>query len=117
MLTARGATGYFGWQDEPRIEQLKDSSRAPPRRPRRSSSPSRSSSSRSKPPPRTAGQYQSPAWCAKNVTGLVPVNAGVPVLWNEEELKPEASCCASCCSAWRPMLPVLLVVSVVVFQR
>ncbi len=83
MLTARGATGYFGWQDEPRIEQLKDKfARATSSAEKKQLAEQIQLIALETATHAPLGQYQSPSVVRKNVSGLVPVNAGVPVLWN-----------------------------------
>ena len=83
MLNARGATGYFGWQDEPRIEQLKDRfARATSQAEKKQLAEQIQLIALETATHAPLGQYQSPSVVRKNVTGLVPVNAGVPVLWN-----------------------------------
>jgi peptide/nickel transport system substrate-binding protein len=82
MLNARGANGWFGWQDEPRIEQLKDKfARAQSTAEKKQIAEQIQLLAMETATHAPLGQYQSPSVVRKNVSALVPVNAGVPVLW------------------------------------
>jgi peptide/nickel transport system substrate-binding protein len=86
MLNARGDKGWFGWQDEPRIEALKDKfARAATVAEKKKIAEDIQLLAMETATHAPLGQYQSPAAVRKNVTGTVPVNAGVPVLWNVQK--------------------------------
>ncbi|EHR73392.1 ABC-type dipeptide transport system, periplasmic component [Burkholderiales bacterium JOSHI_001] len=82
MLNARGDKGWFGWQDETRIEALKDkfarATTLPEKKQLAEQIQLMAIETATHAP---LGQYQSPSVVRKNITGLVPVNAGVPLLW------------------------------------
>jgi peptide/nickel transport system substrate-binding protein len=82
MLNARGQNGWFGWQDEPRIEQAKDKfARAATLAEKKQIAEQIQLLAMETATHAPLGQYQSPSVVRKNVSALVPVNAGVPVLW------------------------------------
>ena len=82
MLNAKGETGWFGWQNEPRIETLKAQFA-------RAASPAdkkRIASELQAVALETAthaplGQYQQPTALRHNVSGLLKT-PGIPVMWN-----------------------------------
>ena len=81
MLNARGATGWFGWQDEPRIEDLK----AKFARAQERSEQKKIASQIQGLVFETAafvplGQYRNPTVLRNNVTGLLQT-PGIPVMW------------------------------------
>ena len=83
MLNARGDKGWFGWHDEPRIEALKDKfARAGTVADKKQIAEQLQLLAMETATHAPLGQYQSPSVVRKNITGLVPVNAGVPLLWN-----------------------------------
>ena len=82
MLNARGDKGWFGWQDEPRIEQAKDKfARATTVAEKKKIAEDIQLLAMETATHAPLGQYQSPSVVRKNISSLVPVNAGVPVLW------------------------------------
>ncbi|MFY8086035.1 MAG: ABC transporter substrate-binding protein, partial [Rubrivivax sp.] len=82
MLNARGDRGWFGWQDEPRIEQAKDRfARATTVADKKKIAEEIQLLAIETATHAPLGQYQSPSVVRKNISNLVPVNAGVPVLW------------------------------------
>lgn len=82
MLNARGKSGWFGWQDEPRIEQLKDKfARAKTVAEKKKIAEDLQLLAMETATHAPLGQYQSPSVVRKNISNLIPVNAGVPVLW------------------------------------
>ncbi len=82
MLNARGQNGWFGWQDEPRIEQLKDKfARAQSVAEKKQIAEQLQLLAMETATHAPLGVYQSPSVVRANISNLVPVNAGVPVLW------------------------------------
>jgi len=82
MLNARGKSGWFGWHDEPRIEQLKDKfARAKTVAEKKKIAEDLQLLAMETATHAPLGQYQSPSVVRKNISNLIPVNAGVPVLW------------------------------------
>jgi peptide/nickel transport system substrate-binding protein len=81
MLNARGATGWFGWQDEPRIEDLK----AKFARAHEGAEQKKIASQIQGLVFETAafvplGQYRNPTVLRNNVTGMLQT-PGIPVMW------------------------------------
>jgi peptide/nickel transport system substrate-binding protein len=81
MLNAKGATGWFGWQDEPRIEELK----AKFARAHEGAEQKKIASEIQSVVFETAsyvplGEYRNPTVLRNNVTGLIQT-AGIPVMW------------------------------------
>ena len=82
MLNARGQNGWFGWQDEPRIEQAKDKfARAQTVAEKKQIAEQLQLLAMETATHAPLGQYQSPSAVRKNVSPLIPVNAGIPLLW------------------------------------
>jgi peptide/nickel transport system substrate-binding protein len=82
MLNARGDQGWFGWQNEPRIEQAKDRfARAGTLAEKKQIAEQIQLLAMETATHAPLGQYQSPSAVRKNVSNLIPVNAGVPLLW------------------------------------
>ena len=82
MLNAKGQNGWFGWQDEPRLEYLKGRFA----RTTEVAEKKKIASEIQRVAFETAthaplGQYISPAALRSNVSGML-VTPGVPVLWN-----------------------------------
>ncbi len=82
MLNAKGETGWFGWQNEPRIENLK----AQFARAASDADKKRLASEIQAVAMETAthaplGQYRSPTVLRNNVSGLLQT-PGIPVMWN-----------------------------------
>ena len=82
MLNAKGDTGWFGWQNEPRIETLK----AQFARAASSADKKRIASEIQTVAMDTAthaplGQYQQPTAIRSNVSGILKT-PGIPVMWN-----------------------------------
>jgi peptide/nickel transport system substrate-binding protein len=81
MLNAKGATGWFGWQDEPRIEELK----AKFARAHEGAEQKKIASEIQSIVFETAsfvplGEYRNPTVLRNNVSGLIQT-AGIPVMW------------------------------------
>jgi len=81
MLNAKGATGWFGWQDEPRIETLKAKFARAHEGPEQKKIASEIKALVFE----TAafaplGQYRNPTALRSNVSGMLQT-AGIPVMW------------------------------------
>jgi peptide/nickel transport system substrate-binding protein len=81
MLNTRGATGWFGWQDEPRIEELKAKFARTPEAAEQKKIASQIQSLVFE----TAafvplGQYRNPTVLRNNVSGMLQT-PGIPVMW------------------------------------
>lgn len=82
MLNARGQNGWFGWQDEPRIEAAKDKfARAQSVAEKKAIAEQIQILAMDTATHAPLGQYQSPSAVRSNISDLIPVNAGVPLLW------------------------------------
>jgi peptide/nickel transport system substrate-binding protein len=82
MLNARGQNGWFGWQDEPRIEAAKDKfARAQTLAEKKAIAQQIQLLAIETATHAPLGVYQSPSVVRSNISNLIPVNAGVPVLW------------------------------------
>jgi len=81
MLNAKGATGWFGWQDEPRIEDLKAkfarAHEGPEQKKIASAIQALVFETAAFAP---LGQYRNPTALRSNVSGMLQT-AGVPVMW------------------------------------
>jgi peptide/nickel transport system substrate-binding protein len=82
MLNAKGQNGWFGWQDEPRLEYLKGRFA----RTTEAAEKKKIASEIQRVAFETAthaplGQYISPAAVRSNVSGML-ITPGVPLLWN-----------------------------------
>jgi peptide/nickel transport system substrate-binding protein len=82
MLNAKGQNGWFGWQDEPRLEYLKGRFA----RTTEVAEKKKIASEIQRVAFETAthaplGQYISPAAVRSNVSGML-ITPGVPLLWN-----------------------------------
>jgi peptide/nickel transport system substrate-binding protein len=81
MLNAKGATGWFGWQDEPRIEALKAkfarAHEGPEQKKIASDIQALVFETAAFAP---LGQYRNPTALRSNVSGMLQT-AGIPVMW------------------------------------
>lgn len=81
MLNAKGDTGWFGWQDEPRIETLKASfARAATTEEKKKLASEIQAVAFETATHVPLGQYQSPTVLRSNISGLLQT-PGIPVMW------------------------------------
>ena len=81
MLNTKGATGWFGWQDEPRIEELKAKfARAQDASERKKIASEIQSIVFETASYVPLGEYRNPTVLRKNVSGLLQT-PGIPVMW------------------------------------
>ena len=82
MLNAKGDNGWFGWQNEPRIEKLKaDFARADTTAAKKKLASEIQAVAMETSTHAPLGQYQSPAAIRSNIDGVLST-PGVPVMWN-----------------------------------
>ncbi|HEY9274584.1 MULTISPECIES: ABC transporter substrate-binding protein [Achromobacter] len=81
MMNATGATGFFGWQDDPALEKIKSNfvqaTTVEEKKSLAAEAQARAFEAVSHVP---LGQFHNPAAARKNINGLLP--AGVQVYWN-----------------------------------
>lgn len=82
MLNAKGDNGWFGWQNEPRIEKLKaDFARADTTAAKKKIASDIQAVAMETSTHAPLGQYQQPSAIRSNIDGVL-TTPGVPVMWN-----------------------------------